>query len=100
MRTALLDNLPVTAWCSGDHRARAASGAARGRDPRRQAGSGRIALRITGHLMDFFLDDEDDEVFDDEDFDAEERDEDDDPDSEEDEDEDEETWQVRVALTS
>jgi hypothetical protein len=48
--------------------------------------------------MDFFLQDEDDEVFDDEDFDEEEADEDEDEDSDEDAAEDEETWQVAGCL--
>ena len=46
------------------------------------------------------LDDEDDEVFDDEDFDENSDSEDSDEDSDENDDEEEETWQVSSALTS
>ena len=51
-----------------------------------------------GYHMDFFLQDEDDEVIDDEDFDDEESDDEDDAEGDEDEDDEEETWQVARCL--
>jgi hypothetical protein len=50
--------------------------------------------------MDFLLDAEDDEVFDDEDFDEDSDTEDEDADPDEEDDEEEEVWQVSSALTS
>lgn len=107
VQPALLDNVSVAAWCRAGHSSarrrrggsRCASPGARcaRRAPRRQTG-------LTGS-MDFLLDDEEDEeVFDDEDFDqdkdSEDADEDSEEDDEEDDEEEEEGWQVSSFLTS
>ena len=64
------------------------------------APAARPAGRIPPATPWLLLDDEDDEVFDDEDFDEDADDEDDDEDPDEEDDEEEETWQVSSTLTS
>ena len=108
VQPSLLDNVSVAAGrCAG-----------RGATPRRcrqgsagtagccatgsQTGDhGRVASStsgISGYSMDFLLDDEDDEVFDDEEFDEDSEDDEDAEDSDEDDEEEEETWQVAPCL--